>query len=55
MWWLADEETRAAKALKDLIVAHNACRTQATAGKVAKHAQNFAEWELKYLALPPGT
>ena len=59
----ADEAARAAKetskeaarALKDLRAAHNAWRTQATADKVAKHAQNLAEWELKCLALPPGT
>ena len=60
---LADEEARAAKesskeaskALKDLRVAYNAWRTQATADKAAKHAQKLAEWELKCLALPPGT
>ena len=60
---LADEEARAAKesskeasqALKDLRSAYNAWKTQSTADKAAKHAQNLAEWELKCLALPPGT
>jgi regulator of replication initiation timing len=59
---LADEEARAAKesskeaakALRDLRASYNAWRTQATADKVEKHAQNLAEWELKCLALPPG-
>ena len=60
---LADEEARAAKesskepskAFKDLKATYNAWKTQATADKTAKHAQNHAEWELKCLALPPGT
>ena len=59
---LADEEARAAKesskeaskALRDLRASYNAWRTQATADKVEKHAQNLADWELKCLALPPG-
>ena len=48
---LADEEARAtkesskeaSKALKDLRATYNAWRTQATADKAAKHAQNLAE------------
>ena len=59
---LADEKARAvkergkeaSKALRDLRSAYNAWRTEATADKVAKHAQNLAEWELKCLSLPPG-
>ena len=60
---LADQEVRAAKesskeaskALRDLRLEYNAWRTQATADKMAKHTKNLAEWELKCLALPPGT
>ena len=37
------------------LTTYNAWRTQATADKAAKCAQNLAEWELKCLALPPGT
>ena len=59
---LADKEVRAAKesskeatiALRGLRAEHHAWRTQATADKMAKHAKNLAEWELKCLALPPG-
>ena len=60
---LADEEARAtkesskeaSKALRDFRAEHNVWRTQATADKVEKHAENLAKWELKCLALPPGT
>ena len=60
---LADEEARVAKesnkeadkALMDLRAEFNAWRTQATADRVAKDAQNVAEWGLKCFSFPTST